>query len=57
MKDPLRIRKARELARMFAKGRRSKYGSPMVDGLGLVDPECIKIAVALREYVKRKESK
>lgn len=55
MKDALRVRKARELATMFAKGRRSKYGSPVVDGLGLMNPECMKIAVALREYAKRRE--
>lgn len=41
---------------MFAKGRRSKYGSPMVDGLSLVQPECTKIAVALREYSKKRRS-
>lgn len=51
--DPLRARTASELAKMFAKGKRSKYGSPTVDGLGLIDRECKTIAKALREHAKR----
>lgn len=57
MNDALRVRTARELARMFAKGKRSKYGSPQVDGLGLMDRECLKVSKALQDYANRKEKR